>query len=300
MKFVKPQVTKIYCTGLDGILNVIQKAAKICYASENFSDEPLEICRFIDRLISLGHYSPLEHGLFWVDIRRVTANIEDPFNWFIKGILNNVEQARHFWVSNSNPYIVGINARTFAHNFDQQGQFVNFTQFYNYIKDKYYEYFLDIKDVPFELHPFSYEIWTTSKALKQLNRHFKEVGKCEQSTRFCNFNTSKFDNEVSYLYPYWWDDKETSDKKREHYSNSCKRNEKDYITATERDSKGNCLMSTDEASNILSSGILSKGVYTASVREWNHIREARVNGLTGKPHGDIKKAISLIFENPDW
>ena len=300
MKFVKPQVTKIYCTGLDGILNVIQKAAKICYASEKFSDEPLEICRFIDRLISLGHYSPLEHGLFWVDIRRVTANIEDPFNWFIKGILDNVEQARHFWVSNSNPYIVGINARTFAHNFDQQGQFVNFTQFYNYIKDKYYEYFLDIKDVPFELHPFSYEIWTTSKALKQLNRHFKEVGKCEQSTRFCNFNTSKFDNEVSYLYPYWWDDKETSDKKREHYSNSCKRNEEDYLTATERDSKGNCLMSTDEASNILSSGILSKGVYTASVREWNHIREARVNGLTGKPHGDIKKAISLIFENPDW
>ena len=300
MKFVKPQVTKIYCTGLDGILNVIQKAAKICYASEKFSDEPLEICRFIDRLISLGHYSPLEHGLFWVDIRRVTANIEDPFNWFIKGILDNVEQARHFWVSNSNPYIVGINARTFAHNFDQQGQFANFTQFYNYIKDKYYEYFLDIKDVPFELHPFSYEIWTTSKALKQLNRHFKEVGKCEQSTRFCNFNTSKFDNEVSYLTPYWWDDKETSDKKREHYSNSCKRNEEDYIKATERDSNGNCLMSTDEASNILSSGILSKGVYTASVREWNHIREARVNGLTGKPHGDIKKAISLIFENPDW
>ena len=300
MKFVKPQVTTIYCTGLDGILNVIQKAAKICYASEKFSDEPLEICRFIDRLISLGHFSPLEHGLFWVDIRRVTANIEDPFNWFIKGILDNVEQARHFWVSNSNPYIVGINARTFAHNFDQQGQFINFTQFYNYIKDKYYEYFLDIKDVPFELHPFSYEIWTTSKALKQLNRHFKEVGKCEQSTRFCNFNTSKFDNEVSYLYPYWWDDKETSDKKREHYSNSCKRNEEDYLAATERDSKGNCLMSTDEASNILSSGILSKGVYTASVREWNHIREARVNGLTGKPHGDIKKAISLIFENPDW
>lgn len=300
MKFVKPQVTKIYCTGLNGILNVIQKAAKICYASEKLSDELLEICRFIDRLISLGHFSPLEHGLFWVDTRRVNTHIEDPFNWFVKEILDNVEQARHFWVSNSNPYIIGINARTFAHNFDQQGQFVNFTQFYNYIKDKYYEYFLDIKDVPFELHPFSYEIWTTSKALKQLNRHFEEMGKCEQSTRFCNFNTSKFDNEVSYLYPYWWEDKNESSEKRTHYWNSCQRNEEDYLAATKRDSKGNCLMSTDEASSILNSGILSKGVYTASVREWNHIREARVNGLTGKPHGDIKKAISLIFENPDW
>lgn len=301
MKFIEPKVENIYCTGLNGILNVIQKAAKICYASEKFSDEPLEICRFIDRLLSLGHYSPLEHGIFWVNTIMVNTRINDPVNWFLKSIIDNIEQSRHFWVSNKSPRIIGISARTIAQNFDQQGrEFVNFTNFYNVIKDKFYDYFLNIKEVPFELRPFAYEIWTSSKALKQLNRHFEEMGKCEQSTRYCNFNTGKFGNEVSYLQPYWWNNKETSDKKREHYSNSCKRNEEDYLVATARDANGNSLMSTDEASSILSSGVLSKGVYTASIREWEHIVDVRVKGTTGNPHGDIKEAITLLMNKYDW
>lgn len=301
MKLIKPKVESVYCTELDGILNVIQAAAKICYASQKFSDKPIEICRFIDQLINLGHYSPLGHGIFWVNTIMVSTRINDPVNWFLKSIIDDREQSRHFWVSNESPRIIGISARTIAQNFDQQGrEFANFTNFYNVIKDKFYDYFLNIKRIPFELRPFSFEIWSNSKALKQLNRHNEEMALCEQSTRYCNFHTDRFGNEVQYLQPYWWEDEKTSQAKKDFYISACQRNENDYLQATSKDKNGNAVFSTDEASTLLSSDVLSKGIYTASVREWKHIIEVRVKGTTGKPHGDIKEAITLLMNKYEW
>lgn len=95
----------------------------------------------------------------------------------------------------------------------------------------------------------------------------------------CNFSKDKFDGEVSFNKPYWYD---TSDIKMQNsWEYSMRQAEYNYL---EKLRSG---VSTDIARGILPLDTHTRATYTATIEEWNHIIDLRLNGTTGKPHGDI-------------
>lgn len=95
----------------------------------------------------------------------------------------------------------------------------------------------------------------------------------------CNFSKNKFDNEVTFNEPYWYDD--TNYELKHSWMCAMRDAEFYYLGNIKRG------MPTDIARGILPLDTHTRAIYTATIEEWNHIIDLRLKGTTGKPHGDI-------------
>lgn len=160
---------------------------------------------------------------------------------------------------------------------------------------------------PFHEKRVSVRFFTQIAITREMNRH-RVNSIAEQSTRFCNYGSDKFGNEIAISCPTWIDlqtfpeiPKENEDfsfrslcdsiaKNRDQYNfkdidywwfanKAC---EYAYLNLLRLGKK------PQEARAILPLDTHTEIVHTAFISDWIHFFELRVKGTTGTPHPDIK------------
>jgi len=158
-----------------GIYKQVEKAARLCYKSEDKITED-SYKRFIDMLNTNGHQSPLEHGTVYLTFVPSVAEWE-------------TEKYK------CNPYseVRSNNRGT-----------VYITTNYRVIKENYWEEDLQYLCEPTEYHEkrISVHITTSRSISHELVRH-RTFSFCQESQRYCNYSKDKFSNELTFIIPNW-------------------------------------------------------------------------------------------------
>lgn len=161
-----------------GIYKQIEKAARICYKSEDKVTED-SYKRFMNMLSEKGHNSPLEHGTVYLytddyDVaKRYYDNPYSKLGFDVESALNGID----------NYYIVS-NYRVLLEN--------------NWLDD------LKYLCEPTEYHEkrISVHITTSRSISHELVRH-RVFSFCQESQRYCNYSKGKFDGELTFITPNW-------------------------------------------------------------------------------------------------
>ena len=280
MKIIEPNIVEV--TDFEGVNNfykAVARAARICYASDK-TDNDKELC---ERLIKLGHYSPFEHAIIYLDFNKAYYNhIYDIFTDYVLNFIRKNKYTIYFEKGN----IVAVNGRIFIEGI-KDFEKTNNLECYNIE-----EIFEQLSDAVFEAHKFkSFIVDTSIGCTREINRHHDNFYICEQSTRYCNFSKDKFGNEIAFNKPYWYN-KEANFFTRTLWEEEMKRTEVLYLKAVNSDDFN---LPTDIARGFLPLDTHTRAIYTATIEEWNHFIDLRFKGTTGKSHGDIKVIAEKIY-----
>lgn len=228
--------------GLEGIYKQIELAGRTCYKSEsNITEDSAKA--FVDRMIKSGHGAMLEHGTVYL------------YKYIKTDVLKDIT-ARHY---NKNPYshlhIISDNSTGESH--------VYITTNYRVLIEHNW-----LDDLQYLCEPTEYhEKRVTVKFIcpisisREFNRH-RANSMAEQSTRYCNYSKDKFDNEITFIKPYWYDDVDSYTKNE--FDRGLQYAEGYYMFLID---KG---MKAQEAREILPLCTATELVHTAFVDDWKH------------------------------
>ena len=162
-----------------GIYKQVEKAARLCYKSEDKVTED-SYKRFIDMLNTNGHRSPLEHGTIYLQYE------------VVKGGCNPLSKYYNDKYSKINCNANQLSVRLFV------------TTNYRVIKEHGWEEDLKYLCEPTEYHEkrISVHITTSRSISHELVRH-RVFSFCQESQRYCNYSKDKFGNDVAFIIPTW-------------------------------------------------------------------------------------------------
>lgn len=278
MKIIEPNVQEVKdFKGVDNFYKAAARAARICYASDKTTNDK-ELC---ERLLKSKHYSPFSHAILHLKSTYMETTAD---NEFIDKIFTLVYSNNYTLQYYGNEIIV--NGRIIA---EVVNSIEELDEVLDFIKTNGFEFVGDV-------HPYhfrSFIVDTSIGCTRELNRHHDNFYICEQSTRYCNFSKDKFDNNVAFNKPYWYDQGKALDQST--WDTAMRMAEELYITMVKEG------LPTDIARGILPLDTHTRAIYTATIEEWKHFIDLRLKGDTGKPHGDIKiiaeKINNLLFDD---
>ena len=155
---------------------MIELAGRTCYKSENniTKDSAKE---FVDRMIKLGHGAILEHGTIYLTIAKTAMNIGDPI-FYIRNKYSKVNEDDYFYYITTNMRVIVENNR--------------------------------LDDLQYQVEPTEHhEIRITAKFIcdrgvsHEFVRH-RVFSFAQESQRYCNYSKDKFNNEITFIMPSWW------------------------------------------------------------------------------------------------
>lgn len=112
----------------------------------------------------------------------------------------------------------------------------------------------------------------------------------QSSTRYCNFSHDKFNNEVTFIEPCFWDADNNKDiNKYAVWKTCCTMSEQVYIKLIKIGA------TAEEARLALNNSTATEIVITMNLREWIHFFNLRFFGTTGKPHPQMTELAGLIY-----
>ena len=110
----------------------------------------------------------------------------------------------------------------------------------------------------------------------------------QESTRYCNYSFDKFDGEVTFIKPYFF---EIGTEEFEVWKNSCQTTENAYLALLQMN------RTPQEARSVLPNSLKTEVIMTANMREWRHFFKLRAAGTTGAPHPQMAEvAVPLLKE----
>lgn len=181
MRLIKSEIEDITPTKytLKDVKKQIELAGRICYKSEDkITDDSCE--EFVQRMINMGHMSMLEHGTIYLTV---------PVNEDKNGI------AYYFII---NPYSTV--------KFEDGNAYI--TTNYRVIIENKWEEYLKYMSEPTKNHVkrITYKFICDRGVSHEIVRH-RSMSFAQESTRYCNYNKDKFDNEITYIIPTKLEDK---------------------------------------------------------------------------------------------
>lgn len=200
--------------GIQGIYEIVELAARNCYKSEDFikydeHSNSLTAKDFVDKVTKIyKHGSTAEHGTVYLTIPydKILEYV-DSQNPFDRDILTNP------WTS----YVL-----------DYANDLVYISTNYRHIIENNLESWLEYLCEPTEYH----EKRTTVRlicdrgVMAEITRH-RTASFSIESTRYCNYSKDKFNNELTFIEPSWYNDLNISVKWL--FENSLKTSERIYL-----------------------------------------------------------------------
>lgn len=314
MKIVKPKV-KLLLEDWNNLSNNehIANCATIVYGNKK-SNNPIQLC---NTLIDSKHYSVFRHQSYYYLI---------PYS--DKKSIHYIKKFKN------SPYLfISYNDDNGFCCISTNGQFILENKEFAYCFDIYRvtpQQFYEKGDK--ELMRFSFLCTTQISTSRELNR-VSPNNIIEESTRCCNYNKDKFDNQVTICQPHWFNIEELNNETEIYctkiinpnyngYSIELAVKNDLYIPITDVNININPKYSIYNVIDYLSSminscnnyinlvnnlyaqdarGILpldtaTNVIYTYTIKEWRHILDLRYYGKTGTPHPNAKYLCGLIKE----
>lgn len=289
-------------SGLEGIYKQCEIAGRTAYKSEDkITDGSAK--RFVDAMMKSNHGAVLEHGTVYLK--------QKAFDEFIEENGEKIKVPKDFTKYDINPYsrfkwvdgyfYVTTNLRVLYEN--------------NWLDD------LKYLCEPTEHHEKRVTVkFTCSRSIAQEITRHREFSFLMESQRYCGYNKSKFDGEVTFIIPEWVKDTindtaETIDsltgQRKDYLVNmpmadavkqmtcesravncwyeSMKKAEDDYMYLIIEEE-----LKPEEARGVLTNDCKTELIMTGYIDSWKHFFDLRALGTTGKPHPDIRVLACLL------
>ena len=252
MKLIKPSFEIIeQAPGIQGVKKQIELAGRTCYKSEDkITDTSCE--EFVSRMVNSGHGAMLEHGTVYL-YRTFESKEECMYSDFT---LNYHE----------NPFSKVVRVRDDIAN-PKGKQHLYITTNYRVLVENGW---LDDLQYQCELTEYHEKRITVKFILPiSISREFirhRTASFAEQSTRYCNYSKSKFNGELTFIKPYWYD------QYKEEFESSCQYYEDTYMMAIESGLKA------QEARELLPLCTKTELIMTAFISDWEHFCSLRTAG----------------------
>ena len=108
----------------------------------------------------------------------------------------------------------------------------------------------------------------------------------QESTRYCNYSQDKFGNEITFIQPCFWDEK---DDLCVDWRSAMRIAESHYFGLLEKGA------TPQEARSVLPNSLKTELIVTMNMREWRHFFKLRAAGVTGAPHPQmLEVAVPLL------
>lgn len=265
--------------GLNGLYELITMAGYTCYKTEK-EITSASAKNFINKLIQSGHGAMLEHGTVYM---KMTWNSKD---------MNTEEQVAAIKYM-KNPYSkVNFYHEEPLTSCSEDRELMNGYVTTNYrvlVENKW------LKDLKYAVDPtvyheprFTVRFICDRGVSHELVRH-RVFSFAQESTRYCNYSSDKFGNELTFIQPSWWDS--ASDVVKSYFNKLLKQTEMTYLNLLDYD------CTPQQARQVLPNAIKTEIVMTGFKSDWNHFFDLRAIGTTGKPHPDMEKlAKPLLVE----
>lgn len=182
MRLIKPSVEIIpQAPGLEGIYQQIELAGRVCYKSEDkiTLNSAME---FVDRMIKSGHGAMLEHGTVYLKYQTVKGAHNPLDKYYVSKYSKvNTQDAGLAKIVN-----VTTNIRVLVEN--------------NWLDD------LKYLCEPTEHHEKRATVkFILSRSIAQEFTRHRVFSYAMESQRYCNYSKDKFNNEITYIQPNWFD-----------------------------------------------------------------------------------------------
>jgi thymidylate synthase (FAD) len=242
MKIIKPSfqiIEQAYTPDLwIPMFKHIELCGRVCYKSEDKITID-SAANFFNNLTKNGHLSVLEHGTVYL-------HIENNFN--------NEETLCKY---SRNPYSK-----------------VNFHQMEGYVTTNNRVFFENkcFKDFDFMCEPTKYHHkritvkFICSRAIAQeLTRH-RNFSHSMESQRYCNYSKDKFDNQITFIEPIWFDDNVLH---RDHFLKAMDIAETEYFNLLSHGQRA------EQARDVLPNATKTEVIMTGFVDDWKRFFEVR-------------------------
>ena len=265
MQFVDQSVQLLrQASGKANLFEFIERAGRTCYLSQDKITEG-SAEKFVQKLISNGHTSVLEHG---------TIYLQAPY-------LENTELLAFY---GSNPY-----SKVGFFNYFYTSNLLISTN-YRVIVENHRE--ADLKWIqdhaPLErLERYSFKIICPISISRELCRH-RKFSFSEQSTRYVDFSKDKFNNQLTFIKPIWYDKLDT-DGKRIIFEQSLQKAEETYMNMRS-------YASPQEAREILPLCTKTEIVMTGFLEDWKHFLKLRQSPAAHPQMRELANNIDTILD----
>lgn len=289
MKLIKPNVEYIpQEEGYDGMVKHIERCGRVCYKSEDkITGEYTSAHDFVARMIKSGHTAMLEHGTLYLAMP-VETMIPFELNEWGKYYKNHFSDSGTVCEVKGEKFIaVTTNYRVLVENdwLDDLQHAFNPTKYH---KKRYTLKFICDRGVSHELV-----------------RH-RVFSFAQESQRYCNYSKDKFNNELTYIIPSWYEGSEeeanalvgaiaaglTLKKEAEPWA---------YWLTSLVTAQGvyfdllNKGWTPQQARSVLPNATKTEIVMTGFEDDWKHFFDLRLRGTTGKPHPDMLVVAQLAW-----
>ena len=268
MKLIRPNFEILEQeAGLEGVYKQIEKVGRTCYKSEDKITEGTAK-PFVDRMIKSKHLAMCEHGTIYLNIPVRLGNQHTVERYFYNAY-SRVEEDKE-----RHSFCVTTNLRVLIEN--------------EWMDDLCYlceptEYHVKRVTVKFILD---------QGVMREFTRHRVFSFACE-STRYCNYSKNKFNNEVTFIKPCWYDninvenerpyEEDDSNMAIYWFERGLKEAEEKYFELLKRGWK------PQQAREILPLATKCDLVMTGFVDDWDYFFDLRTRGTTGAPHPQAKE-----------
>ena len=274
--------------GLEGVYKQIERVGRVCYKSEDKITED-SAKPFVDRMIKSGHGAMLEHGTVYLAMPMTILSIA----------------ASGWGKYTNNPYSKGFKVC----EIDGQRRVAITTNLRVLVKNNWLE---DLKYLcePTKFHEKRVTVrFTTSNGImREFTRH-RSHSFAVESTRYCNYSKNKFNNEITFIQPYWF----THDCAKKYLNKliilKCTPNDNytpeenlflTHLLDVEEKYMGliNLGLKAQEAREVLPLATKCDMVMTGFVSDWKHLFRLRTSFIaeTGKPHPDMSNLCDPLYK----
>lgn len=110
----------------------------------------------------------------------------------------------------------------------------------------------------------------------------------QESTRYCNYSSDKFDNQLTFIEPFFWnDDSEKSKNNKQIWQESMQFIEEQYNRLIQNGAR------PEEARSILPNSLKTEIIVTMNMRSWRHFLKLRTSRAA---HPQIREIASQILD----
>ena len=269
MKLIESKVEVIeQQPGLEGMYKHIELAGRVSYKSEDKITED-SAKEFVDRMIQSKHGAVLEHGTLYFNI---PVNIDEAGN-FLDEVptwtkCKLVESEKGNW------WAITTNLRVMVEHFAPE-----------YIEELIEKYLCE----PTEHHEKRITArFTIDRINSQSIVRHRTMSFTQESQRFCNYSKDKFNNEVTFVKPHWFNEEFPASLT---WIEAMRDAEKRYFELIEMGLK------PQDARGVLPNETKTEIVVTGFESDWEHFFSLRSPkyGAQG-PHPNIAKLADELYE----